>query len=121
AADFDTLQLRARWRHSAEGWRLDAPRLRIGGTGEVQRLDGLLLAGGERFALVGEQLDLTPLLRIAALSERLQPELRQWLYRAGPQLRFSQVQVGGLRGGTLRGSGELEEVAFATVGDVPGV
>ena len=117
----DTLQLRARWLHTAEGWRLDAPRLRLGWEGREQQLDGLLLAGGERFALAGEQLDLTPLLRVASLSDRLDAGTRRWLRRAQPQLRFSRVQVGGLRGGALRGSGELDEVAFAAVGGAPGL
>ncbi|WP_305804699.1 YhdP family protein [Stenotrophomonas sp. YIM B06876] len=118
---WDSLQLRARWALIDGGWRLDAPRLRIGDGRQVQQLDGLLLAGGARFALQGERMDVTSLLRVAALSDQLDPALRLWLYRAQPTLRFSQVSLAGNRGGTLRGSGELDEAAFIAVDDTPGI
>ncbi|MGV8959334.1 MAG: YhdP family protein [Stenotrophomonas sp.] len=118
---WDSLQLRARWALIDGGWRMDAPRLRIGDGRQVQQLDGLLLAGGARFALQGERMDVTSLLRVAALSGQLDPGLRLWLYRAQPTLRFSQVNLAGNRGGALRGSGELDEAAFNAIDDTPGI
>lgn len=117
----DRLQLRARWALIDGGWRVDAPRLRIGEGRQLEQLDGLLLAGGERFALQGDKIDLTPLLRVAALSDQLEPSLRHWLQGSRPVLRFSRVSVAGERGGALRGSGELDEAAFSPLGDSPGI
>ncbi|KRG45475.1 hypothetical protein ARC78_00510 [Stenotrophomonas pictorum JCM 9942] len=115
------VQARARWRQIEGGWRLDAPQLRIASEGRMQSLDGLLLAGGNDFALQGKQIDVTPLLRVAALGEQLSPPLRQWLHRARPVLRFSDVSIAGHRGGALRGRGELEEAAFDAIGGSPGL
>ncbi len=117
----DKVQLRARWEQAAGGWRLDAPRLRIASEGRQRSLDGLLLAGGRDFALHGRQIDVTPLLRLAALSDQLEPGVRQWLDGARPMLRFSDVSISGRAGGTLQGHGELEEAAFSASGGRPGV
>lgn len=121
AVQLSSVRLRARWKQLGGGWRLDAPRLRIASEGRVQSLDGLLLAGGRDFALQGEQIDVTPLLRIAALGDQIDPHLRQWLYRAKPTLRFSNVSIVGRSGGAMRGSGELEEAAFEAIGGSPGL
>ncbi len=119
---FDSLQLRARWRHDGDDWRLDAPQLRVAtGKGGAQVLDGLHLGGGHDFALRGRRIDATPLLRVAALSTALEPGLRQWLYHAAPVLRFADVDIAGRVGGAMHGAGELEEAAFAAVGDSPGL
>ncbi len=118
---FKHLQLRARWKSSDDGWRLDAPLLRITDSGTPQVLDGLLLAGGKHFALQGKQLDAGPLLRVAALSERLAPDLRRWLYQSQPKLRFADVSIVGDVGGPLRAEGELLDASFNAVGKSPGL
>lgn len=121
-AAFEQLQVRARWKAIDGGWRLDAPKLRIGvDERAVENLDGLLIAGGTRYALQGEQVDITALLQTAALSNQASPTLRQWLYEARPRLRFAHVDVAGTANGALRGSGDLEEAAFDAVGDAPGL
>ncbi len=119
----DALQLRARWRWVRGGWRADAPRLRIGlaGSAQVQRLDGLLLAGGQHYALAGDNIDATALLRALALSDRVEPGLRQWLLQAAPHARMSQVRVAGQRDGALSIQGELDDIGFAAVGHAPGL
>lgn len=119
---FTTLQAKARWRAIDGGWRLDAPQLRIGQPGLApQRLDGLTVAGGRRYALFGEHLDAAPLIAVAALSDRLSPRLRAWLYRARPQLQLTGVALTGTAGGPVYGRGRLSELAFAAVGRSPGV
>jgi len=119
---FDALRLRARWRHDGTDWRVDAPRLRVAtGQGGTQVLDGLHLGGGKAFALRGQRIDATPLLRVAALSGAVEPGLRQWLYRAAPVLRFADVDIAGRAGGAMQGAGELEDAAFAAVGGSPGL
>ncbi|PPT92926.1 YhdP family protein [Xanthomonas theicola] len=119
---FTTLRTAARWRQIDGGWRLDAPRLQIGQAGQpLQRLDGLTVAGGRRFALLGERLDAAPLLAVAALDERLPPRLRAWLYAARPRLQLTQVALTGSAGGPLYARGRLAELAFAPVGQAPGV
>ncbi|MCL7713532.1 YhdP family protein [Stenotrophomonas mori] len=118
---FDSLRLRARWRQEGGDWRLDAPLLRVASGPDAQVLDGLHLRGGSRFALRGRRIDATPLLRVAALSGAVPVALRQWLYAAAPTLRFTDVDIAGETGGAMRGAGELEEAAFAAVGDSPGL
>ena len=50
------------------GWRLDAPTLRIGSGRSQQVLDGLLVAGGQQYAIVANRLDAAPLLQVLALA-----------------------------------------------------
>ncbi|AKC88157.1 YhdP family protein [Pseudoxanthomonas suwonensis] len=117
----DELRGRARWRVTADGWRLDAPLLRVSDQRGAQTLDGLVVAGGGRYALLADEIDATPLLAVAALSDRLPPALRSWMVQAAPQAELSQLEVAGVRGGPLRVQGRLERVAFAAVGDAPGL
>jgi len=117
----DTLSLRARWRWVQGGWRADAPRLRIGMEGTTQQLDGLLLAGGQHFALAGDNIDATVLLRGLALTDRIEPGLRAWLHDAAPQLRMTRVRVAGDQGGPLTVEGELQDIRFAAAGQAPGL
>ncbi len=120
---FRNLQLRARWTALDGGWRVDAPRLRIndGTSAGSQVLDGLLLAGGKHFALQGQQLDVAPLLQVAALSDRVEPGLRRWLYQSRPSMRFGDVRIAGSADGPVRAEGELLDASFRTVGNSPGV
>lgn len=115
------VQARARWRTTADGWRLDAPVLRVGEGEAQQRMDGLLVAGGKHLALAGGQLDVSPALALVALSDRLPPALRQWLLAARPQLRLRDVEMSGTAGGPLWVQGRLDQAAFAAVGDAPGL
>jgi uncharacterized protein (TIGR02099 family) len=117
---FARVQARARWRVDAEGWRLDAPVLRIGTGASTQRLDGVVLAGGKRVALLAERIDAGPLLEIAALSDRLPPGLRHWLVHAKPTALLEHVEVAGQRHGPLRMRGRIAGLGFAPVGDAPG-
>lgn len=119
----DTLQLRARWRWVQGGWRADAPQLRIGlaGTADIQRLDGLLLAGGQHMALAGDNIDATALLRGLALSDRVEPSLREWLQHAAPHARMTQVRIAAERDGPVSIQGELADVGFAPSGHAPGL
>ncbi len=118
---FKQLQLKARWKVIDGGWRLDAPRLRISTDESTQVLDGLLLAGGQHFALQGQQVDVAPLLQVAALSDRLPPDLRSWLYKARPSLRFADVRIVGDVDGPARAEGELLDASFKPVGHSPGI
>ncbi|MCD7099409.1 YhdP family protein [Stenotrophomonas sp. MMGLT7] len=115
------LQARARWQADEDGWRLDAPLLRVGEAAAQQRMDGLLVAGGRRLALAGERLDVSQALAVAALGDRLSPGLRQWLLAARPQLRLRDVQLSGSAGGPLWMQGTLDQAGFAAVGDSPGL
>ena len=98
-ADFAALQATLFWRGEAEGWRLDAERLRVQTRRgeEPQRLDGLLLAGGRRYGLRAERIDAAPLIAVAALSDRLPAGLRRWLSASRPQAVLERIEVAGLR------------------------
>src|SRR5690606_17293918 len=75
------------WRLVAGGWRLDAPRLQLQAPGSSQTLDGLLLAAGEQYAFRIDDVELSPLLALAALSDRLPAAHRAWLLDAAPHAR----------------------------------
>ena len=118
---WDRLQASVRWRTTGEGWRLDAPLLRVTAGGKVRPMDGLTVAGGRRFAVIGRNLDATPLLAVLGLTDQVEPGLRRWLRNAKPSLRLGHVQVIGEQGGPLWAEGRLDELAFATVGNSPGL
>lgn len=118
---FDHLQARARWRLMRDGWRLDAPLLRIGSGPQAQTLDGLVVAGGTRYALLAQRIDAGPLLAIAALSDAMAPALRQWIVTTKPQAAGSDIEVMGARNGRLHASGRIDGLGFAAVGDAPGI
>lgn len=118
---FERLRARARWRMVDGGWRLDAPLLRITSNGREQTLDGLLLAGGERFALLADRVDVGPLLALATLSNRVDLSWRRWLAAAKPVASLRDIVVFGRQGGPLRASGRIVGLGFAAVGDRPGL
>lgn len=118
---FGQVEGRTRWRLVRGGWRFDAPRLRVGNGQQRQTLDGLMIAGGQRYGLMARQLDGAPLFAVLGLSNRLEPGMRRWLRQARPTARLADVEITGLRGGAMRGQGRLLEVGFAAVGDAPGL
>lgn len=111
----------ARWRLLDQGWRLDVERLRIGAGTAQHTLDGLLVAGGARYALRADRIDVAPLLRVVALSDRLQPGLRRWLQAADPRARLLDVELAGERGGRMRAHARVQGFGFAAVGGAPGL
>ncbi|MBV6857786.1 TIGR02099 family protein [Xanthomonas campestris pv. zingibericola] len=118
---WERLQARARWQTIDGGWRVDAPLLRLGPAAQLQHLDGLSIAGGRRYAVVGKHVDVSGLIAAAALSEQLSPALRRWLSLSKPQLRVADLQVAGERGGALRARGQIEALGFLPVGNAPGI
>ncbi|NUS39361.1 MAG: hypothetical protein HOQ02_10115, partial [Lysobacter sp.] len=66
-AVFDRVQLRAHWQRIGGGWRLDAPELRFGARADQRVLDGLAIAGGERYALRADRIEAGPLFAVLAL------------------------------------------------------
>jgi len=119
---FEQVQLRARWQRHEHDWTLTAPQLRIALAEEPLRvLDGLHLSGGATYILRGQQIDATPLLRLAALGKRVDEGLRQWLYQAQPQLRFNDVDMVVQPDQYTWMQGALAEAAFVPVGDAPGL
>ena len=110
-----------RWRQEGTGWRLDAPRLRLVQGGREHEYDGLLLAGGSRPALLAGRLELSPLLQVAALSDRLRPAMRSWLAKARPEATLHAVELASGDGGRLRVRARVEGLAFDPVEDQPGL
>lgn len=101
--DFAALRATLFWRGTADGWRLDAERLRVQTRrgDDAQRLDGLLVAGGRRYGLRAERIDAAPLIAVAALSDRLPAGLRRWLSASRPQAVLERIEVAGLRAPTV--------------------
>ena len=118
---FEQLQARARWRLIHDGWRLDAQRLRIGKGQQAQVLDGLVVAGGARHALLAERIDAGPLLAVAALSDAMAPALRHWIVATRPRAIGSHIEVTGTRNGRLQARGRIDALGFDAVGNAPGI
>ncbi|GAB3386410.1 YhdP family protein [Lysobacter fragariae] len=118
---FARVQALARWQSIKGGWRFDAPRLRIGNDDAAQKLDGLLIAGGDRFVLQAKRIDAAPLLSALALSDKLQPKLRRWLQEAQPSVALGNVEIAGRPGGALHVSGHIANLGFRPVGKSPGL
>ncbi len=118
---FGQVEGRSRWRLVRGGWRFDAPRLRVGNGKQRQTLDGLVIAGGQRYGLLARQLDGAPLFAVLGLSSQVDPGVRRWLNQARPTARLADVEITGQRDGPMRGQGRLLEVGFAAVGDAPGL
>lgn len=117
----DRIEGRMRWRLVSGGWRFDAPTLRIGGSPSVQVLDGLVLAGGRQYALLADRIDAAPLFSVLGLSDRIDPDLRQWLAQARPTAQVSDLVLAGTRGGAMQGHGRLSGLGFLPVGHAPGL
>ncbi|GAB3749357.1 YhdP family protein [Lysobacter olei] len=118
---FDQLQANARWRLVRGGWRLDAPTLRIGSGASQQVLDGLLIAGGQQYALAADRLDAAPLFQVLALSERVAPGLRHWLLAAKPRAALQRIAIEGRRGGPVHARARIQSIGFDPVGTAPGL
>ncbi len=118
---FARVEALARWRVIDGGWRADAKRLRIDSVGKPQKLDGLAVAGGRRYALLADRIDAGPLLAAAALSDRLAPGLRVWLQNTRPQVALRKVEVAGVRGGAMRAHARIDAFGFDAVGNAPGL
>ena len=120
---FERVDARARWRLDADGWRLDAPNLRMGRSDAPEVLDGLAVAGGggRRLALRAGQIDAGPLLSLLALGDRLDPGLRRWLAAARPEVAISDLEVIRDSAGHARAQAQVRALRFASVGDTPGL
>ena len=69
--------------------------------------------------MLAPQLQVAPLLRVAALSDRLQPGLRRWLSAAAPRAMLHDLEfVAG--NGESRASARVEDLGFAAAGEAPG-
>lgn len=118
---FDRVETLARWRLVDRGWRIDASRLRIGAGKQPQMLDGLIVAGGARYAVLAREIDAAPLLAVAALSDRVAPGVRQWLQATRPDAKLQDIEIAGVRGGPMRAHARIASMGFAPVGSAPGV
>ncbi|QNP40235.1 YhdP family protein [Lysobacter solisilvae (ex Woo and Kim 2020)] len=118
---FDHVEANAAYRLVKGGWRVDASRLRIGRADTLQKLDGLLVAGGENYAVQAREVDAGPLFAALALSDSLSPGLRRWLQAAKPSAVLRDVEVAGRRGGALRAHAGISDLGFDPVGKSPGV
>lgn len=118
---FEGVQAQLRWAHEDGDWRLDAPRLRVVQQGRDQTLDGLVVAGGTRWAVRADRIEIAPLLALGALADEVAPTLRDWLQAAAPRAVLSDVEFAAMRDGPMRVSARIEDLGFSPVGDRPGL
>ncbi|KAF1710366.1 TIGR02099 family protein [Pseudoxanthomonas kalamensis DSM 18571] len=121
SARFAQINGRLRWRLAAGGWRLDAPQLRMGDAAAPQQLDGLVLAGGDRYGIVAKGIDAGPLLSVLALSDRIEVPVRRWLAGAQPDAHFSDLSLLGSGVGGVSVQGHLDRVRFVAADGAPGI
>lgn len=119
-ARFERIESLARWTRTTNGWQLDAPRLNFISGEKVASLGGLRLAGGERLAVDGKDLDLSPLAAILSLSDRLPSSLRVFLQQTQPLAVMREVAVQGSRDGHWQGSLVVSGAGFKAHGNYPG-
>ncbi len=115
------LELDARWAGSNRQWRADATRLRIGEGDALQTLDGIAVAGGQRYGLLAKRVDAGPLLALAALGDGLPANLRHWLRESAAGVSLENVAIAGVRGGAMHAQARLRGLHFAPVGNTPGM
>lgn len=115
------LVLAANWSGRLQDWRLQVSRLRIGNGAGRQILDGLSLAGGQRYAMHAAHLNVAPLLQLAALSDALPARLRQWVQTTQPVAVLDDVDIRGHTGGMLHASARIRGFRFDPVGHAPGM
>lgn len=118
---FDRVELLGDWRHADGQWQARMPRLRLVQAGTQQTLDGLAIAGGRRFALAAERVDIAPLVQALALTDRITPAARRWLRSATPVGMVDRIRVDAGRGGAPRVDARIASVGFARVGGTPGL
>ncbi|QIL20249.1 YhdP family protein [Thermomonas sp. HDW16] len=119
--DLGIVNMDARWAGNTRQWQASAGRLRIGNGKHGQVLDGIAVAGGERYGLRVKRIDASPLLALLALSDRVSPQLRHWLHASSAGVVLEDVDVAGARGGRLRVGAGLRGLHFAPVGNSPGL
>ena len=93
------LQARLRWQRQADGWSLQIPQLRLKTEQDEQQLDGLQVQVGKQLRVSAGELQAGTALRALALSDRLEPGLRHWLFLSRPQLEVAELQLAGERNG----------------------
>ncbi|NYZ62627.1 YhdP family protein [Luteimonas deserti] len=118
---FDGVQARLRWSHADGDWRIDAPRLRIVQQRREQVLDGLVVAGGGRWAMQAARVEIAPLLALLGLGDRVPETLRAWLNDAAPHAVLSDVEFAAVPGGPMRLSARVDALGFAPVDTRPGI
>lgn len=118
---FDRLRTEGEWRISGDGWRIDLAHLHVGSGDETWLTEDLSVAFGSRYALVARRVEAAPLLSVLSLSNGIAPGLREWLHDAAPNAAIEDVELAGMRGGPMRGRAKIASLAFAAVGDRPGV
>ncbi len=115
------LVLDARWRGSVRQWRADAARLRIGKDDDAQVLDGVAVAGGQRYGVRAQRIDAAPLLSLLALGDIASPNLRKWLQASAAGAVLENVELHGVRGGPMHAEARVRGLHFAPVGNSPGM
>ena len=115
------LVLAANWAGRLQDWRLQVSRLRIGNGAQRQILDGLSVAGGQRYAMRAAHLDVAPLLQLLALSDAIPVGLRHWVQTTQPAAVLDDVDIRGQAGGSLHASARISGFRFDPVGHAPGM
>ena len=118
---FERAGFDAQWRLEARGWQVSVPTGTFANGSSEQRIDGFWMAGGERFAIEAERIDMGPLLALGALSNRLPGGVSAWVAEARPSGTVRALSVPASLPGAFAGRATLEDVGFAPVGSRPGL
>ena len=84
-------------------------------------MDGLVVSGGKRYGLQARRIDAAPLLQLLALGDVLPAGMRGWLQASSAGAVLEDVDVRGMRAGTLAATARIRGLHFAPVGNAPGM
>lgn len=119
--DFDRAAASLRWQLTDAGWRADVAQLDFE-LGETRTSTaGVHIEQGEKLRLRASELELGPLLALAALTDRPSPALQRWLLLAEPHGKLTELALNWSDAAAYRASGRLDGLGWNAVGKIPGL
>lgn len=110
-----------RWQRTEAGWRADIAQLELKAGEASTGFGGVHIDQGDHLRLHANDLDLGPLLALAALSDHPSPALRRWLHLAAPRGKLTGLALDWSDAAAYRATGRLEGLGWNAVQRVPGV
>ena len=119
---WSSVQLKGLWQRQRQGWRVLLPRLRLAEGRHQDRLDGVVIAQGQRVAIVAHRpMRLDLVMKAVANSGFLSQKWQSWLIKAAPSVRLSRLIASARSAQDYQVRAMIDVVKIAPVGQIPGV